>query len=146
MGMFPVGVVPARDEGDSRMLRLAAEHLVVFHLQAEPGAAVAPGADAVEIEAGLLRRQRGVAQVVHQSEGIGAVARAHQGFRGGRGMSLVIAAAAIVERVAAAAGTGGLGHGYHQYLPKFSGLAQNWDVGGCGPSVAGFIGDLKRFW
>lgn len=49
MGMFPVGVVPARDEGDSRMLRLTAEHLVVFHLQAEPGAAVAPGADAVEI-------------------------------------------------------------------------------------------------
>jgi hypothetical protein len=53
--------------------------------------------------------------------------------------------AAGVEQIAAATWANRDTHHHHQYLPKFSGLAQNWEAGGDRPSVAGFIEDLKGF-
>src|SRR5690606_24516684 len=59
VAVLAVAVVPAGSEGDEGMLGLRADQFAVFHLQPEPGAAQAPGTDAVTIKAGLLRRQGG---------------------------------------------------------------------------------------
>lgn len=83
MAVLAAGVVPARDEGHPRVFRLAAEHFMADHFQTQPGAAQAPGTDRLQVQPLLLGRQRRVAQVIHQAQRVGAVARAHQRLCGG---------------------------------------------------------------
>lgn len=106
MAMLAVVIVPARGKCDEGMLWLAAEQLGAFHLQAEPGAAQAPGTDGGTIEVCLLGRQGGRQQVVDQAQNIGAVARAHEQFGAWRRGAGVIVAAALIQQVATPAGTG----------------------------------------
>src|SRR5690606_19554514 len=110
VAVLATAVVPAGGEGDEGVFGLGADQFAAFHLQPQPGAAEAPGADAVPVEAGLLGGQGGGDQVVDQAQHVGAVARAHQVFGAGRRGALVIVAAAGVEGTAAAAGAG-LAHG-----------------------------------
>lgn len=125
VAVFTAAVMPACGKGDEGVFRLAAEYLRAFHLKAQPGALGTPGADGVAVQAGLLRGQGGGHQVVHQAQDIGAVARAHQRRGAGGRVAGVIMAAAGIQQVATTAWANGCTHrGYHQYFPKFSGLAQ----------------------
>lgn len=107
------------------MLGLAAEYLGAFHFQTQPGALGAPGRHGGAIQPGLLGRQGSGDQIVDQAQHIGAVARTHQRLGiWGRGAAVVVPAAGF-EQVAAATRANRDTHHHHQYLPKFSGLAQN---------------------
>lgn len=132
MAVLALAVVPACRERDKGVFRLTTEHFAAFHFQPQPGAVGAPLADRLAIEAWLLGWQGGGDQVINQPQHIGAVARAHQGFGAGRRVTVVVVAAAGVQWVSTAAGANGCVracvHGYHQYFPKFSGLAQKREL------------------
>jgi len=112
VAVLAVLVVPARGEGHLCMLGLAAEHLATFDLQTQPGGLSTPGRHGLAIEALLLDRQGSGHQVIHQTQHVGAVARAHQqGGAGGVGACMEVAAA-LAQRVAAATGAIGIGWGH----------------------------------
>ncbi len=100
--MFALAVVPAGGEAHQRMLRLPAEYLAFLDFQAQPGTGHAPVAHRLQVQSGLLGRQRGRLQVIDQAKHIGAVARSHQQLRAGRRLAGMEAAAAVGQRIRAA--------------------------------------------
>ncbi|MNE11698.1 hypothetical protein D3C80_1044660 [compost metagenome] len=91
-------IVPASGEGDKAVLRLATQHLGVFHFQPQPGALCAPAGHGGTVQFRLLGRQGGVHQVIDQAQHVSAVARAHQRLGiGGRGSGMVVPAAGVQQ-------------------------------------------------
>src|SRR5690606_24111581 len=108
MTMFAMLVMPVGDEADLGMFGLAAEDFAAFHFQPQPGALCAPGGHGFTVERLLLGGQGRAHQIVHQAQNIGAVTRAHQQLRAGRGCACVVVAATLAERIAAATGAVGI--------------------------------------